>query len=96
METVDHPEHYNNHPTGVECIDIIEHFTFNLGAAIKYIWRSGLKGERVEDLRKALWYIQREIDRLNGEPTGLGEVPGIWTAQVRDYVFGGKENEKIL
>lgn len=61
---VDHPTHYNQHPTGVECIDIIEHFGFNIGTAIKHLWRSGLKGEALEDLRKAAWYIQREIERV--------------------------------
>ena len=66
MEKVNHPKHYNSHPTGIECIDIIEHFPFNLGSAMKYIWRAGLKGERAEDLEKAAWYIQREIERLNG------------------------------
>ena len=70
MENVNHPKHYNSHPTGIECIDIIEHFSFNLGAAIKYIWRSGFKGEKTEDLEKAVWYIRREINRLNGEPIG--------------------------
>lgn len=62
-ETVDHPPHYNSHPSGVECIDIVEHFGFNVGNAIKYLWRAGLKGDAIEDLRKASWYCQREIDR---------------------------------
>jgi len=64
---VDHPEHYNRHPTGIECIDIIEHFTFNVGNAIKYLWRAAYKnGSPIEDLKKAAWYAQREIDRLGG------------------------------
>jgi hypothetical protein len=63
-ETVDHPAHYNAHPSGVECIDIIEHFNFNIGNAIKYLWRAGLKGELLEDLKKARWYVDREIQRL--------------------------------
>ena len=65
MDRVNHPTHYNNHPSGIECIDVVEHMGFNLGNAIKYIWRADLKpatpGE--EDLRKAVWYIQREIER---------------------------------
>ena len=60
---VNHPIHYNQHPSGVECIDIIEHFNFNIGVTIKHLWRAGLKGEVLEDLRKAAWYIQREIER---------------------------------
>jgi len=62
-ETVDHPEHYNAHPSGVECIDIVEHFPFNIGNAIKYLWRSAFKGREIEDLKKAAWYVNREIDR---------------------------------
>lgn len=63
-EKVDHPVHYNQHPTGVECIDIIEHFNFNIGVTIKHLWRAGLKGETLEDLRKAAWYLQHEIERV--------------------------------
>jgi hypothetical protein len=64
-ETVNHPPHYNQHPSGVECIVIVEHFNFNLGNAIKYIWRAGLKSPNaLDDLQKAAWYIQREIERM--------------------------------
>ena len=64
VDNVNHPKHYNNHPTGVECIRITEHMNFCLGNAIKYIWRADLKHDNsVEDLRKAVWYIQREIIR---------------------------------
>lgn len=63
MKEVDHPEHYTDHPSGVECIDITEHMSFNLGNAIKYIWRSDLKSNTLQDLEKAIWYIKREIDR---------------------------------
>ena len=62
-DPVNHPSHYTNHPSGVECITITEHFSFNLGSAIKYIWRAGLKGNRIEDLKKAEFYIQREIEK---------------------------------
>lgn len=65
---VDHPEHYNQHPTGVECIDIIEHFNFNVGVTIKHLWRAGLKGDALEDLQKAAWYLQREIKRVQRFP----------------------------
>lgn len=60
---VNHPEHYNKHPSGIECIDVIEHMGFNLGNAMKYIWRSDLKNNAIEDLEKALWYINREIEK---------------------------------
>lgn len=62
-ETVDHPRHYTSHPSGIECIAVVEWMSFNCGNAMKYIWRADLKGG-IEDLRKAAWYIQREIDRL--------------------------------
>ena len=62
-ESVNHPRHYNTHPSGVECIDIVEHMSFNLGNAVKYIWRADEKGNVIEDLEKAKWYIAREIER---------------------------------
>ncbi len=62
-DPVNHPQHYNEMPNGVECIDIVENMTFNLGNAMKYLWRVGLKGAFEEDCRKAIWYIEREIQR---------------------------------
>lgn len=64
MEQVNHPPHYNNHPSGVECIDIVRHENFNIGNAIKYIWRRKDKGSEVENLEKAIWYLQDEVRRL--------------------------------
>jgi hypothetical protein len=63
-DPVNNPVHYTDHPSGIECIQITEHMNFNLGNAIKYIWRAGLKGKHLEDLKKAVWYINREITRL--------------------------------
>lgn len=63
MSTVDHPAHYNRHPSGIECIDVVEHMNFNLGNAMKYIWRADEKGNSIEDLEKAAWYLKREIER---------------------------------
>ena len=63
IEGVDHPPHYTNHPSGVECIQITEHMNFCLGNAVKYIWRADLKDNDIEDLYKAKWYIEREIQR---------------------------------
>lgn len=68
VDLVRHPPHYNSHPSGVECITVARHMNFNLGNAIKYIWRAGEKGSAVEDLKKARWYIEDEIKRLGGEP----------------------------
>lgn len=65
-DPVNHPKHYTTHPTGVECIDVVEVMTFNVGNAIKYLWRAGRKDgtPHLEDLEKARWYVSREIERL--------------------------------
>ena len=68
IDMIRHPPHYISHPSGVECIDIVRHMNFNLGNAIKYVWRAGEKGRAVEDLKKARWYIEDEIKRIGGEP----------------------------
>lgn len=65
-EAVDHPPHYNQVPE-IECIQVVRWFDFNRGNAIKYIWRAGYKGNPIEDLEKAIWYLQDEIKRLKGE-----------------------------
>lgn len=62
-DNVNHPKHYTAHPSGVECIDITEHLNFCLGNAIKYIWRVDEKGDALENLRKAKWYLEREIHK---------------------------------
>jgi hypothetical protein len=70
-DNVNHPSHYTEHKSGVECIQITEHMNFCLGNAIKYIWRAGLKSDAsmtdeaktIEDLNKAIWYLKREIQR---------------------------------
>lgn len=62
-DPVNRPKHYTAHPSGIDCIQITEHMGFCLGNAIKYIWRADLKGESIQDLEKAIWYIKREIER---------------------------------
>ena len=57
------PDHYRRHPSDIEAIQITEWMSFPLGSAMKYIWRADLKADPIEDLRKAIWYIEREIDR---------------------------------
>lgn len=66
-DNVNNPRHYTSHPSGVDCIQITEHMGFCLGNAMKYIWRADLKGDAIEDLEKAVWYIRREIDRRKHE-----------------------------
>ena len=63
---VDHPKHYTSHPSGVECIQITEHMSFNLGNVVKYLWRADEKGAPIEDLEKARWYLDREISKRRG------------------------------
>ena len=62
-EAVNHPKHYTSHPSGVECIQITEHYCNNLGNVIKYVWRAEEKGAPLQDLKKALWYLNREIEK---------------------------------
>ena len=61
-DNINQPKHYTQHPSGVECINIAEHFGFNLGNAFKYLFRQGKKGAPAEDLQKALWYIKRSLE----------------------------------
>lgn len=69
MDNVNNPAHYTSHPSGIECIEVTEHYNFCIGNAIKYLWRAGLKLDgmkEVEDCEKAIWYINRHIGNLNG------------------------------
>lgn len=61
VDLVAHPPHYTQHPSGVECIQITQHMNFNLGNALKYIWRADLKGSSIQDLQKSIWYLENEI-----------------------------------
>lgn len=70
VEAVEHPLHYTSHPSGVECITVIQHMPYNVGCAMKYLWRQGLKEagskeKQAEDLRKAIKMIEFEIARIN-------------------------------
>lgn len=73
-DAVNHPRHYNVHPSGIECIDIAELLTFNMGNCLKYCWRAGEKLDAAEDLKKARWYLDRELARHDDlSPAELGE-----------------------
>lgn len=65
-DPVNHPSHYCSDNSGIECIQITRWRNFNIGNAIKYLWRAGLKDEatQIQDLKKAIWYINDEIERL--------------------------------
>lgn len=69
-DAVAHPAHYTSSPAvcsgcgkTIECIDVVQHMPFNLGSVVKYVWRHDLKDDAIEDLRKAVWYLEREIAR---------------------------------
>jgi len=66
-DNVNRPQHYKSHPSGVECIQVTEHMGFCLGNAVKYIWRADLKGNAIEDLEKAAFYIAREIENRKND-----------------------------
>lgn len=74
-DSVNHPKHYTSHPSGVECIDITKHYNFQIGNAMKYLWRQGLKDEKgldpvekqIQDCEKAIWYINSFINDLKKE-----------------------------
>jgi uncharacterized protein DUF3310 len=75
-DSVNHPPHYNTLPAvcdkcgdQIECIEVVRHKDFNTGNAMKYLWRAGLKGDAIEDLKKAIWYIEDEIRLLEKEAT---------------------------
>lgn len=70
-DVVNHPPHYGGHPSGVECITVVEHMSFNVGNAIKYLWRHQEKGDPIQDLKKARWYVDREIQRLQVQEKGI-------------------------
>ena len=74
-DPVNHPRHYTSDASGVECIDVVEHRTFNIGNALKYLWRAGRKGDLIEDLQKAQWYVAREIQRLTKGSTAAKAEP---------------------
>jgi len=74
-DNVNHPKHYNSHPSGIEAIRILRHLPGNIFAAAKYLWRAPDKNG-VEDLKKSIWHIADEIDRLEGnsdKPGAFGE-----------------------
>jgi len=64
------PDHYKKHPSGIECIDIAEKLGFNLGNAFKYVYRRENKENEIQDLKKSIWYLNREILNRN--------IPEIW------------------
>lgn len=80
FDPVNSPAHYNLSPARcrccgerIECIDITKHMDFPRGSAMKYIWRAGLKGDEIEDLQKAIKYLEFDIERLQDMRRTLGK-----------------------
>lgn len=89
-DSVNHPEHYTSLGAAcsqcgasIECIDVTSHMGFTIGNAVKYLWRAGRKGLAVEDLRKAAWYIAREIARLEAPPDPEATPPSLYVGHER-------------
>ena len=61
------PLHYKSHPSGIEAIEITQHEDFLIGNVFKYLLRRKFKGQELTDVRKALWYLQKEEERLTKE-----------------------------
>lgn len=83
-DTINHPAHYTGVTAEIECIDIARHLNFQLGNAFKYVWRAGKKGGRgkeIEDLKKALWYLEdsiqngyNDLDQCDDLASGLASI----------------------
>lgn len=85
-DAVDHPRHYNAHGSGIECIDLAEHLGFNLGNALKYLWRCEEKGAPLTDLKKAAWYLRREGEARDAWRNARVHVPGMVSGLVARFV----------
>lgn len=101
-DNVGYPKHYNSYP-GIEVIQLTEHMNFCRGNVVKYVARAEFKGEELEDLKKALWYLQREIKRI--EEIDDGEVPELTAAELKQFkrvnplppspwVYAGETNDR--
>jgi predicted DNA-binding protein len=97
MSNVKHPKHYNLHPSGVECITVIQDMTFNVGTAIKHLWRAGLKSSEthIEDLEKARQYIDFEIARIKGHKAFAADAsPGYFPLEPNGGIVTTEHNAK--
>lgn len=92
-ERVEHPRHYNQHESGIECIELVENLPANLANAVKYLWRCGLKSTEtpLRDLKSARWYTAREKDRIalyelfdDDEPPPKTEI--VWRALAKRVI----------
>lgn len=83
-DPVNQPAHYRRHASGIECIQVTEHMNFCMGNAMKYLWRCGEKGDPIEDLKKARWYLDREIARRTDQGRRAKEAEADMNIRVPD------------
>ncbi len=88
---VNNPSWYTSHPSGIACVELIEHLPCNLANAVKYIWRCGLKTTEapLRDLKAARWYVERERERvelydLDSDPPLRTDI--LWRALARKVI----------
>lgn len=96
-ELINSPKHYNNHPSNIECIELIRHMNFNIGNAIKYIFRRDDKEDSFRDLKKALWYINDEIIKREKKNynTFLCKIALVFERFIRPDVYDQYETDSI-
>jgi len=96
-DPVNHPKHYNKHPSGVECCEITRHMGHCLGAAIEYIWRCDLKEDDIQDLKKAIWWLNKEIEgreeRINDIEKDYEHMVRCKECGIRFGIIGGAIDE---
>lgn len=90
-DNVNHPSHYTANLSGIETIEITEKLGFCLGNAVKYISRADRKWDRVEDLKKASWYITREATRAEENTSQIRQL----TKDEIRYVDGSGLSTKL-
>lgn len=88
-DPVDHPFHYTSHPSGVEVIEVVQDMGFCLGNAWKYLARHRLKGRPIQDLEKALWYLQRELRLRRGVDRGDDD----HELTIREFITGETDDD---
>lgn len=92
-DKINHPKHYVNHPSGIECIEITQYFDFCIGNAIKYLWRAGIKDENttIEDLQKAIWYINKKIALLINKDEEEHDILKLIDEEIGDNIITNDE-----
>ena len=93
QEKINHPKHYNNHPSGAEAVDIIRSFCFNIGNCFKYIFRRNDKNNTIDDLRKSIFYIDDELKRRRKYKYFIG-LPNL--LKYKEFINRSKLVNKVL